>query len=68
LSKNNDAVGKNLRQITSFARDMTRITLNDTTGYTIENMTFGPLLGRQEGKQSRMFNFSLQAQGSGYTI
>lgn len=68
LSQQDNHLAKNLRQINNFSRDMNRITLNNTDWYTIENMTFWPLLGRQEGQQSRMFNFTLQADWSQYVI
>ncbi len=68
LSQQDNNLGKNLRQINSFSRDMTRVVLNNNDWYTIENMTFWPLLWRQDGEQKRMFNFSLEATGGSYII
>ena len=68
LSQKDNHLSKNLRQIRNFSRDMLRVTLNNEDGYTIENMTFWPLAGRQDGEQDRMFNFTLQATDGSYMI
>ena len=68
LSKQDNDIGENLRKITNFSRNMNRIILNNNEWYTIENMTFWPLLWRQKWEQSRMFNFTLQTEWWKYVI
>lgn len=66
LSTQTDTLWHELKKVTSFARNMTRVT-SSWSGYKIENMVFWPLLGRQTG-QDTMFGFELQPTWSGYIL